>query len=155
MIDYQNITDNEIKRIVACAADPAAQVLILADLTCKTVPDIKRAAGLPLTEEDKLSEECSNKWRGWSESDIQYLKDNKEKSLSEQASDLGRTVAGIYNMRRNLGIVTKFAWDKKTTDKLIRMYKKGIDQHVIAEKLGRSYGSVTGKISYLKQQNKL
>ena len=155
MIDYQNITDNEIKRIVACAADPAAQVLILKDLTGKTVPDIKRAAGLPFTEEDKLSEESSNKWRGWSESDIQYLKDNKEKSLREQASDLGRTVSGIYNMRRNLGIVTKPTWDKKTTDKLIRLYKEGVTQREIAKKLGKTFGSVVGKIAYLREQNKL
>ena len=155
MIDYQNITDNEIKRMVACAADPAAQVLILADLTGKTVPDIKRAAGIPLAEEDKLSEESSNKWRGWSESDIQYLKDNKEKSLSEQASDLGRTVSGIYNMRRKLGIVTKATWDKKTTDKLIRLYKEGVTQREISKKLGKTFGSVVGKIAYLKEQNKL
>lgn len=155
MIDYQNITDNEIKRIVACAADPAAQVLILRDLTGKTVPDIKRAAGMLLTEEDKASEECLNKWRGWSKSDIQYLKDNKEKSLREQAAKLGRSVAGIYNMRRNLGIVTQAKWDKKTTDKLIRLYKKGVTRHEIAKKLGKTYGSVAGKIGYLKEQNKL
>ena len=155
MIDYQNITDNEIKRIVACAADPAAQVLILKDLTGKSVADIKRAAGMPLTEEDKASEECLNKWRGWSESDIQYLKDNEEKSLREQAAELGRSVAGIYNMRRNLGIVTKPTWDKRSTDRLIRLYNKGLPQKEIAEKMGKTLGSVTGKISYLKQQNKL
>ena len=151
MIDYQNITDNEIKRIVACAADPAAQVLILRDLTGKSIAYIKRAAGMILTAEDKLREEKEKKW-GWSEADIQYLRDNPEMTIRELAAALGKTADMTWKMKAKLGITKMPRWNDKTTNELIRLYRSGVKPRTISKLLERSYGSVTGKLGQLKEK---
>ena len=130
MIDYQNITDNEIKRIVSCAANPAAQVLILKDLTGKSLADIKRACGM-IAEGEAPSGE--NKWGRWSDKEIDYLHANADIPLEKQAEKLGRSIAGITNMRRKLGIISKSGWSEADKKKLISLYNKKEDDGCITQ----------------------
>ncbi len=151
MIDYQNITDNEIRRIVSQAADPSAQVKILRDLTGKTIPYIKRAAGIKLSAEDKLIEENGKRW-GWREADIEFLKDNPRMPLKELAANLGKDVSVIERKRRQLGINLKVNWTKKEINRLIKLYKQDLKKCDIATKLGKTPGSIKYQLRRLREK---
>lgn len=75
--------------------------------------------------------------------------------MKEQAAELGRNITAVFNMRHKLGIKLKSTWDKKETDKLVKLVRKGLTQREIAVKLGRKPGSVQGKIQQLREKGKI
>ena len=158
MIDYQNITDNEIRRIVSCAADPAAQVQILADLTCKKVTDIKKIAGVPLTEKEeremdevKLKKPYTHKW-GWSDAEIRFLLDNPDMKNKDIRLALGRSFSSIAVMRSKLGIKKNSGWSEEETNKLIELLGAGLSLGEAAAAMDRKYGSIAGKVQQLREK---
>ena len=112
MIDYQNIADNEIRRIVAGAANPKHQVQILSALTGKSVEYIEIAAGMKAGNVKTSAGGRTRKY-GVDESEIRYIKDNAEKTAEALAAALGRSVTNVRAIRRKLGISTdeRRSWD--------------------------------------------
>ena len=154
MIDYQNITDNEIKRIIACAADPVAQVQILADLTGKKESDIKRIVGMKLTEKEEREERKTkekNKY-GWSDAEIMFLLDNPGMRNEDLCEALGRSQSAVAVMRSKLGLRKTSGWSEGDTQELIRLLDMGKNLRQISCEMGRKYGSVQGKVQQLKEK---
>lgn len=119
----------------------------------------------------------SQKSKRWSEEDLVYLRENYKKKTNKRiAKDLNRTVAAISIKAGTLGLVTKkslvpvqkitsvitkpdgkevkqVSWTKSETKFLKESFGK-YPIAEIAEELGRSVGSVSGKASGLCLRSK-
>lgn len=105
MINYSNPTDNEIRRIVAEALDPVAQIEILSQFTGKEVDDIRSICGMKPKKAGTVYK--SRKIRYWTDEEIDYLFEHRNKPIKEQAEALKRNKSVISAKRKELGINRK------------------------------------------------
>lgn len=154
MINYNNPTDNEIRRIVAAALDPVEQVKIISQLTGKSEDLIRDICDMKPRQKKKHYKRGRPN-RMWTEDEEQYLRDHRNDKLKDQAAALGRCIQVIYEKRRQLGIKSDTIWTAKVVDKLIELYNKGYRAKLISVELGLNLYDVQKKIIAMRKAKKL
>ena len=157
-IDYNNPTDNEIRRIVKEAADPSEQVKILAHLTNRDESVIRKICGMKgkgASSQSSYKRKRGRPNKPWSDEEIAYLYENRNVPLEEQAKALGRCRMSVVNKRNELNIVRLTVWSKDRVDELQRLYKTGLRATAIGEIMGFDTYTVVKKINALRHAKKL
>ena len=155
-IDYNNPTDNEIRRIVKNSADPISQIRILAQLTGRKPDEIRAICGgisTPLTFKAKKGRPSL-----WTEEMIQYLFDHPNESIKDIADRFKLTYSAVSTMRRRLGITRSNLWTNELVAKLTTAYNCGFKPAKISKMLGLDWitpHEVSKKVYSLKQAGKL
>ena len=153
------MTDGEIRASYRQSKYPKEQIKILAQLTDRPVADIKRICGLKVSKSDEVEQRCESKaWTRWSEEDIAFMKNNPHLSYRELSEALGRKIAAVKAMRQYIGlppIKPLRTWTHDDEDMLIKLYKEGKQYVEIAELMGRTKLSISGKLDRLKYAGRL
>lgn len=143
------MTDGEIRASYRQAKYPDEQIKILAQLTGKSVREIKKIIGLPVKDE-------TIKHSRWTEEEEKFLKDNINLSDKKIGKILGRSKAAVEKKRNSLKIVKRtHTWSEEEINKLCRAYNSGVSVKKISELLGKSKESVYSKIYQLKYKGVL
>ena len=154
MINYNNPTDNEIRRIVAEALEPEQQVVILSELTGRSEADIRSICGM---KPPKMT--CTTRKKGrpsvWDDEKKQYLYDHPDESCHEIAKKFGVSYSSVTSMRYNLGIIQTSIWTEDLIEKLILAYQNGLRALQISKLLDVDHYEVQKKITSLKMSKKL
>lgn len=156
MINYNNPTNNEIRRIVAAALDPVEQVKILAQLTGKGEDEIRGICGMPPKTKKVRYYKRGRPNRMWTEAEEDYLRDHRNDKLKDQAAALGRCIQVIYEKRRQLGIKSDTVWTPEVVDKLVDLYtNRGYRAKMISQELKLNLYEVQKKIIAMRKAGRL
>lgn len=153
MINFNNPTENEIRRLVNEAADPNNQITIIADLTGKSKIEIRKICGMKTPEKKKYS----NRGRpsNWTEEKIAYLYDHPDESAQSIADKLCISSSAVSSMKYQLGIKKTSTWTDEQTMKLIEAYERGLRGLKIAKMLKMDLPKVQKKIVSLRYAGRI
>lgn len=152
-IDYNQPTDNEIRRIVSQALNATEQIKILHDLTGRSKAELRELCGIKL----KKSKRGYTVGRPsmWTDAKIQYLIDHPNEKCQDIADKLGLSLASVTSKRHQLGIKRVTVWNPRTVDQLTTAYYAGLRASKIAKLLNLDTFTVQKKITSLKGNGKL
>ena len=153
-IDYNNPTDNEIRRIVAEACDATAQIYIIHDLTGKSVDEIREICGMPAAKKKKRGYGRGRPKR-WTMEKIQYLYDHPNEKCQDIAKKLDMSASSVTSMRYQLGIKQISVWTDDLIEKLTIAYRNGLRASQIAKLLDMDLYAVQKKIIAMRACKKL
>ena len=152
-IDYNNPTDNEIRRIVSEAADAGEQIKILRDLTGKSIDELRQICGMP--KEIRKRHYRRGRPGFWDEAKIKYLYDHPNEKAADIAKHFGVSQTTITSMRYQLGIKKVTIWSDDLIQKLTVAYRNGLKAKKIAELLDMDLYDVQKKIIAMRASKKL
>lgn len=152
-IDYNNPTDNEIRRIVAEALDAGEQVKILRHLTGKSIDEIRQICGMP--KEIKKRHYRKGRPGFWDKDKIKYLYDHPNETAASLSKHFGVSQTAVTSMRYQLGIKKVTVWSEDAIRKLTLAYRNGLKPAKIAEMLDLDLYAVQKKIIAMKAAKKL
>ena len=152
-IDYNNPTDNEIRRIVAEARNAGKQIKILHDLTGKSIAEIRQICGMP--KQVRKMYPKRGRPSSWNAEKIKYLYDHPNETAADLSKHLGVSQTAITSMRYQLGIKRVTIWTDDLIQKLTIAYRNGFKATKIAEMLDMDLYDVQKKITAMRAANKI
>lgn len=153
MINFNNPTENEIRRLVKEAADPDTQIAIIADLTGKSKIEIRKICGMKSPKTGESSNK--GKYVKWTSNKVQYLIDHPNEPCQIIAEKMGLSYNSVRSKRSQLGIKRVSIWTDELTEELIKQYNNGRKAAQIAQNMHIDYNEVQKKIAYLKKTKEL
>ena len=156
MINYNNPSDDEIRRIVKEAHDAGEQKKILHHFTGKSVDELRQICGMP--KQVKKRHYGRGRPKHWDEQKIKYLYDHPNETAANLAKHLGVSENAVTSMRYQLRIKRVSIWTDELLGKLIKARKCGMTPTKIALLLdtdGITPYEVQKKIISMKNAKKL
>ena len=144
------MTDGEIRASYRQAKYPREQIQILAQLTCKSVSEIKQICGIEDMPRRK-------KW-GWSKEDVEFVKANTNLTNRQVADALNKDINHVRALRKKLklsNVRIRRIWTEQEIEFIVNARKNGLNYDDIAKYLERPVASVYAKTYELRQKGRL